>query len=387
MRASGQTGPVQLAAIVVYGLRRGLWCAALFVAAGAPSLQAQSAPQRTKDRPSAPTLAVFKDSLKQARAHALERNVPIVAVALIDKESDNVAARDELLASAEFAALSQHCVFFFSNPAQHTLAEVVETVDGTKRTVSVCSAFKTPSCKQHQQHWDELYNSFNEEGELRCPQVLVLSPDGKLADRLSPGHKPEVGAVIGAVAKLQAQLGRGLDEAELARLKDATLRASKAEIAGKTGSSWRAFAEVLSVSPDGARALAARQGQQRAVLALGVQRTAAEAKLTSDARLAGYLELEALAADWIGTEQGLELTRLLRKLEKEPLLRDALAKKKFADEAQALWDEAEVQTRAGQPKEAERKLRLLLRKYPGTPAFERAAKAYPDWLPQKPADK
>jgi hypothetical protein len=335
--------------------------------------------QRPKEKPP-PALIPFAGTLKQACARAVERNVPIVAIALLDEESDNVAARTELLASAEIATLSVHSVLFFSNVGAHKPREVVETVDGVKRTRTVCSVFATATCKEHQQHWDDIYNQFNENGELRCPQVLVLKPDGTLAGRVSPGLRPEVSAIVALEQETQAKLGRGLDDSALATVKDALARAARAELAGKYGSMWRAFGEVLAVAPDGPRAQGAKDGQKRALEGFAKQRDAAAAKLAQDNGLEGYLALEELARDWSGTDQAAELTRTMKRAEKEPALRDALAKKKREEEAQALWNEAEAANAAKHPEEAERKLRLLLKKYPGTPAYQRAAKAHPDWV-------
>lgn len=358
---------------------------ALFLALLAGLAPGASFAQRPKEKPAAPTVTLFAGSLKQACARAAERNVPIVAIALLDEESDNTATRTELLASEEFAAQSLHCVLFFSNNGQHKQRELAETVEGAKRTRSVCSAFGTANCKEHQQHWDELYNLFNEAGELRCPQVLVLTPDGKLAARISPGLKPQVSAILTQVKETQAKLGRGLDDAILAQVKDAAARAARAELEGHCGSAWRAFAEVLALVPDGPRAQAATDGQKRALETLGKQRLDAQAKLAQENGLAGYLALEELAHDWTGTDQALEITRLMKRAEKEPALRDALAKKKRDDESQTLWNEAEAASAAKQPKEAERKLRLLLKKYPGTPAAERVSKAHPEWVGESSA--
>ena len=358
---------------------------ALFLALLAGFATGASGAQRPKEKPAAPTVTLFTGSLKQACARAAERNVPIVAIALLDEESDNTATRTGLLASEDFAAQSLHCVLFFSNNGQHKQRELIETVDGAQRTRTVCSAFGTANCKEHQQHWDEIYNQFNEAGELRCPQVLVLTPDGKLAARISPGFKPEVSAIVAQVKETQAKLGRGLDDATLAQIKDATTRAARAELEGHSGSAWRAYGEVLALVPDGPRAQAATEGQKRTLEGLSKQRLDAQAKLALGSGLAGYLALEELAHDWNGTDQALELTRLMKRAEKEPALRDALAKRKRDDESQTLWNEAETASAAKQPKEAERKLRLLLKKYPGTPAAERVAKAHPEWVGESSA--
>jgi hypothetical protein len=383
-RAAGQTAFVPLPANTIKAWTCGL-LAALLCWALVASSQALAGPQRPKGKSAPITLSVFAGDLRQARSLAKERNVPIVAVPLLDGEDDNTATRDLLLTSAEFAALSHSCVFFFSNHTQHPLKELVETVDGVERKRSVCSAFLTPTCKQHQQHWDEIYNNYNDEGDLRCPQVLLLEPDGKLAQRITPGHKPEVSVVVSEVADLQKRLGRGLNDAQLAQLKDAIARAARARTEQLSGSEWRAWQEVLEISPDGARAQSAKAGQLQALEQLAAKRAASEQKLAGDQRLAGYLELEMLTEDWKGHDQGGELTRLLRRAEKDPLLREELAKKKLEDDAQALWDEAQALFAAKQPKDAERKVRLLLRKFEGTRAFGLAAKAHPEWLPEPPA--
>ena len=362
---------------------RGAWswlCLALVFGFAAQFTGAQAFAQRPKEKDkAAPTLQMFAGGLKQACARAKERNVPIVAIMLLEDEPDNQTARADLLASADLAALSQHCLLFFSNTAVHKLREVTETVDGEKRTRMVCSAYGTANCKEHQQHWDDLYNEFNQDGEMRCPQVLVLTPDGKLADRVSPGHNPKVAAIVDLVKVTQGKLGRGLDDAELALVKDAMARAARAELAGKSGTCWRCFGEVLGVAPDGPRAQAAIDGQKRAVETLTRQREAAVAQLSQGSGLEGYLALEELARDWQGSDQAIELAKIMKAAEKEPVLRDALAKKRREDAAQALWNEAAA-LQASNPKEAERKLRLLLKKYAGTEAYERAAKAHPDWV-------
>ncbi|HUR27792.1 MAG TPA: hypothetical protein VM509_06375, partial [Planctomycetota bacterium] len=168
---------------------RGSTQALLVVLVSLFTLCASSSPQGTRDKAS-PPLFLFAGSLKQAAARAAERNVPIVAIALLDKESDNESARTQLLASPEIAKLSASCVLFFSNLGVHPPREIVETQDGTKRTRVVCSAFGTATCREHQQHWDDIYAKFNEDGGLRCPQVLVLAPDATLEGSVSPGLKP-----------------------------------------------------------------------------------------------------------------------------------------------------------------------------------------------------
>lgn len=355
--------------------------AAVAVLLAAFALQSSAAaPQRPKDK-AAPVLRMFEGALKPASLRATERNVPIVAIVVLDDEPDNVAARDELLASPEIALLSAGSVLFFSNNGEHKTKEIVETIDGVKRTRTVCSAFLTANCREHRQHWDEIYAKYSEEGELRCPQVLVITPDLKLEERISPGHKPEISTVVSTAATLQAKLGRGLDDAALVLIADAGARAARAELDGRMGSMWRALAEILVISPDGARALKAQEGQKRALEALAKLRDGAQAKLAIGDGLEGYLELAALALDWAGTDQAAEITRAMKRAEKEPALKEALAKKKREDEAEALWKEAEAALAAKQAKEHERKIRLLLRKYSGTTAWERAAKAYPDWRP------
>ncbi|MEO6709250.1 MAG: hypothetical protein ABI054_12485 [Planctomycetota bacterium] len=358
-------------------LRRWLGLALIFGLAAAFT-GARAFAQRPKEK-AAPTLQLFAGSMKQACARAQERNVPIVAIMLLEDEPDNQTARADLLASADLAALSQRSLLLFSNTAVHKLRELTETVDGAKRTRMVCSSYGTASCKEHQQHWDDLYNEFNQDGEMRCPQVLVLTPDGKLADRVSPGHNPRVAAIVDLVKATQDKLGRGLDDAALALVKEAMTRGARAESAGKSGTCWHCFGEVLAVAPDGPRAQAAIDGQKRAVETLTRQREAAVLQLSQDSGLAGYLALEELARDWQGSDQALELARLMKAAEKEPALRDALAKKRREDAAQALWNEAAA-LQATNPKEAERKLRLLLKKYAGTEAYGRAAKAHPDWV-------
>lgn len=358
-------------AIAVLGLACALLCGL------AP---AQKPPPRGKQREGPPTLACFAGDLAAAQARAKLRNVPIVAIAILDGEPDNDKARADLLKSEALAAMSQGCVLFFSNHGQHAQVEITEPAPdgGEPRKRKVCSQYRTANCAEHQQHWDEIYNGYNVDGELNCPQALILMPDGALLHRTTPGIVPTEADIETALNLARAELGRGMDDAAMERASAAEKRGRAAEAQGKHGSAWRAFAEVLAESPDGPLAASAKQGQARNVAALDAARTSATAKLAEGDGLAGYLELEALAADWRGAPQVTDVERVMRQALKQPALKESLARKRREDEAQALWIEAEA-LKAAKPKEHERKVRTLLRKYAGTAAHAAAAKAYPDW--------
>lgn len=348
---------------------------------------AQRPPQRGKERAGPPKLVCFAGDLAAARERARLRNVPIVAIAILDDEPDNEKTREDLLKSEALAVLSQNCVLFFSNHGQHPQVEITEPAPdgGEPRKRKVCRRYLTANCAEHQQHWDEIYNGYNIEGELKCPQALILMPDGALLHRTQPGFVATAADIESAVNLASAELGRGMDDAAMERAIGAEKRGRAAEAQGKHGSAWRAFAEVLAESPDGPLATSAKQGQARGLAALTTARAAATAKLAEGDGLAGYLELEALAADWRGSPHSAEIERVMRQAEKQPALKEALARKRREDEAQALWTEAEA-LKATKPKEHERKVRTLLRKYPGTSAHAVAAKAYPDWV-AAPAQK
>lgn len=335
-------------------------------------------PQAAQKKAAPARFAPFVGTLEEARAHASERNVPLVVCPVLDGEEASDRFAGAVPSDPAYAAALANAVVLIANAGEHPKKQIEELVDGKKSAREVCSVFLTPSCADHQLNWDPVFFAYNEKGELRCPQMIVVLPDGKVARRLAPGDVPKPGQVSSALAALVEKLGPGLTAEGLATVKAALAAAQAALERGAPADAWRAWAEVLAVTQTSRQAEAARTGQAQALTEIAARRDAALALLEGERVVDGYEALVALAASCKGLPNEKELAKLVSQAETKPATRDVIAAHKKTLAAEALWKEIGELEAQNQRRKAEAKVRLLIRKYWDTEAGKRARKAYPE---------
>jgi hypothetical protein len=344
--------------------------------ARAPAAQASKAPAR---------LEPFSGRLEPALALAKERNVPVLIIAILEGEAQNDETRTKVLVDPALVAASPWTVTLVSNNGTHPQKSVEVLVNGKTEKRSVCSAYGTPSCNEHRVHWDEIYNAYNENGELRCPQALVVMPDGKIFQRISPGDVPPVAKVVEAIEAARKSLGPGITDAQLAELKADVERARGLQKVGNHGAAWKAWNASLEILATGGRADEARRELAVCLAALQTARDKALAALQGPKPAEGYAQLVALREACEGIPLALEIARLIKDAESDPRTKGAIATYKREQAAEALWLEAMKLLDDKKEKPAERKVRQLLKKFRDTPAGERAAQRWPDWAREEAA--
>jgi hypothetical protein len=333
------------------------WSAALALGAALTLPGSPLGAQRGKA--AAPPLRPFLGSLEEARRRAAERNVPLLIHIVLEGEPQNDEYRDRILPDAALRKLSERAVVIVSNNGEHGRTKVEETVDGRTLTRSACSVYPFfEDCNGHRQTWDPLYFEYHEpNGDMKCPQTVLLSPSGELAWRFNVSDPPPTGEVVNALQKAQKAAGPGLTNEELSRVKQLLTLARKAALEGDPAAAWRNWQAIAELLPSGLYGEEAKQGAQAAVTAMGAAVDAAEADLVPGKAAQGYARLLELDRTLAGTPLHKRVKEGLRKAERDKALQEEIAAYKLELEAQALLDEGLAELAGGDERKAERALR------------------------------
>jgi hypothetical protein len=361
---------------------RSLVVAASFGAALALTLaDGAHAQRRRKAAAEAPPLAPFVGSVDEAKASARERNVPLLIHIILEGEEQNDEYRRTILPDAELRALCERAVVIVANNGEHELKTVREEVGDRVVERQVCSVYEMfESCEQHRQTWDPLYFEWHDpDGEMRCPQTILLSPAGEEEWRFNTANPPEVDRVRGELEDAQEKAGKGLSLEELGEVKRLLATARQADRDAAWARSLRSFQGILDAVAAGPlhdeakssvdEALALMKKELDAVLKLLVPGTAKE----------GYMQLSTLADELEGTPLEDDVRKALSSAARDKEIRDEVRAAKLELEAEDLWTESQELYRQGDDRKAESLIRRILRKkYRDTDVAKRAREKYPD---------
>ncbi|MEY2745768.1 MAG: hypothetical protein RL112_810 [Planctomycetota bacterium] len=346
---------------------------------------ALAAPTSAQKKPpvEAPSLAPHVGDLDSARALAKERNAPLLIHMVLDGESDNDAYRDKLLADAELVKLSLQAVVVVANNGTHKKKSIEvksEEKDGKPAKREACESYPMyDSCAKHQRNWNELYGLYKEDsGDLRCPQAILLLPDGKQHERWHDGTVPAADDIRGALAEAIKLAGPGLTLEQLEAVKKLAAEARATESSDDVAT-WRAWSGVLAVSARGKWADEAVAGRDAAFGRIQARTRQLQAQLAPGTVVAASRALRQLAKDLAGTPLEKEILQSLKKAESQKELKDELAKARLEEEADLLLKEAETAADLGDPKKAEKAARkLFAKKYRETGAARVGRERWPD---------
>lgn len=353
--------------------------AVLFVvgsaALGLP-LQAQKKPPAET-----PQLAPHLGDLDSAKALAKERNVPVLIHMILDGEADNDSYRTKLLQDAELTRACAGAVVVVANNGTHGKKEIEsKTATGVEKK-KVCEAYPMfDSCGKHQQNWDALYGLYKEEsGDLRCPQAILLLPDGTQHERWHEGSVPATDDVRAALAEAVKLAGPGLSAEQLEQVKKLAADGRAADKSGDAVASWKAWSGVLALAPKGRWADEAVKGRDAAWTTVQQSVAALYAELAPGKVVAAIEKLQALAKEVAGTPLEKDIVQRIKKAEAQKELKDELAKARLEAEAGALLKEAETAADLGDDKKAEKAARkLFARKYRETGSARVGRERWPD---------
>jgi hypothetical protein len=367
---------------------------AALAALGAPSLAHGSIEQSKGSKKGAAAEVVpWSGTYEDALQRAFDRNVPLVLFAIVEAEDeapheDVAKFRDEIFTSPEFAALGERMVVAVGANRAHELKTIeVETEGGAKTKKQICSVYRTEGCAAHQKLFDSIYAEHNVEGELRSPAAIVIAPDRKIAAKWADGQAPAWTEILAKTAEHAGKFGDPLSEAQWSDLRGLLVR-GKAEIErAQWGAANATWSKVLAITSKSRYADDARANLKLALEGLTRARDEARAKIAAGSVVEGYAKLLDLLSQCAGTSLEKELTREIAALEKDKATKDAIAEYKREREADALWEEARKLAADGEPKKAEAKIRVLLRKHGETAAGKRAREAHPKLAAEEDAKK
>lgn len=345
--------------------------------------------QKKKEPPKAATpaqqarLPVFTGKLADARKLARERNAGLlVHILLKDMESENVEYRKRFLEEPGMLAACERLVVLISDNGAHPSKTLEETVDGKKVTRTVCSAYPWfETCGQHQQSFNDLALEYRgEDGNLHCPQTILVGPDGKLVVQLNTGGVGEPAEILAGLDELAKKFGPGLDESEWTELVRTLEEARAAQASKAWPVALRKWTRVRDMRPLSAYGAEAAKALPEVEKAFATELDALCADFVPGKAAAAWKRLVEWQRACAGMPAEKDIAARLRKAEAKKELQDELAKVKLEEEADALLRAAQDLADAKKDKELEKTVRKLLgKRYAATPAAERARSLWPDW--------
>lgn len=347
-----------------------------------------AAPLAQKRAKAEPRLEPFLGSLTDAKRAAAERNVPLLIHGVLEGEPQNDEYRDHVLHDAGLIALCERAVVIVANNGEHELETVKETVD--ERTVErkVCSAYPWfERCDQHRLCWDPIYEEFHDaDGDLRCPQTIVLDPAGAIAWHRDDGNAATAGDVTAELKAAQKAAGKGLTVSELAELKNELGQGRLATKDGDPARAWRAFSAANELLASGPYGEESKAGMASALAEMQKRLAAEVARLVPGTAGAAYRALVGLAKAFVDTPLEKDAGAAVRDAEKRKDVSEEVDAAKLEMEAEELWNEAQELEKAGEAKKAERVIRRLLRKrYASTEVAKALRAKYPEWAAEEDA--
>lgn len=343
------------------------------------------APAKGKEKAPPPVLQPFAGKLSEARAHAKERNAGLLIHIILEGEGDNDKYRDTLLNDEDLVRASQEAVVVISNNGVHPRTSIEIEVDGKKQKKEVCSVYKWfDSCERHKQHFDELFLQYREEnGELRCPQAILIGPDGKEALRINTGTTPPADEIIAGFETLHASFGPGLTEEQWVSIVKLCSDARNAQLAQDWPLAARTWEQVFALSPRSEYGKEAKAGREAAEKGLREKFTALQARLIPGGAAAAYRELLNFERQCAGLALATEIRARISKAEAQKELKDEIAGVKLEIEAEGLLELAQSSSDTNNAKELEKALKkLFAKRLAGTEASARARKLWPEFAPQ-----
>lgn len=336
--------------------------------------------KKGKQDPGPTRVVPFAGTIAQAQRAALERNVPILLIAMVDGEPQNDEQRNMVLGSGDLLEARDRFLLVLCNNGSHdrVATEVAIDEEGEPIVQELCKHVLTPTCKQHQEAMDEAFNTWHDNGNFGCPHVLVLHPDGTVIKRHVTQDPIGIKTIMKSLAKATEELGPGLGIDELRQVR---LGLDKGRIALKAkefGEAHGHYGAVLAITGAPLYADPATQGQEDAVAGMEAYRDGAVASLEAGDVRAGWTRLRKLERDWSETEYAKGLKRLASAWKKDKRTKEAIAALEHEFEADDLLDEAQRLLDEDQRKRAESKLKIILRKYEGTPAAELVKERFPE---------
>ena len=351
-----------------------------------PTVLAPTDPQGRGRRRKTPEveLTPFVGELAQARAHAGERNAPLLIHLILEGEAQNDQYRDTLLPDRELRAASVDAVVLIANNGEHEPKTVFEEIEGRRVESTVCSKYPWfRTCGEHRLPWQSLYEALREEnGDLGCPQSVLYLPDGKQHWRKNDRNPPSKKELLAALKKAVAAAGPALDEEQLATVRRLRGEARRSMEGSLLGAAWAEWTAVLTLARGGTHHAEATRSREEVERLMAARLEDLGGQLKPGQAAAAYAELYTAQADWGEAPAAAQARKLMKKAEKDKAIAGEIADWKREQEARELLDAARAATREDRASDLRKSLRKLFsKKYANTAAAEAARQEFPEHAP------
>jgi hypothetical protein len=349
-----------------------------------PKDKPKPAPAKGREKAPPPVLQPFMGKLSEARAHAKERNAGLLIHIILENEPTNDQYRDKLLKDEELLRASQEAVVLISNNGSHPRASVEIEVDGKKQKQEVCSVYPWfATCAQHSQHFNDLFLEYREEsGDLRCPQTILIGPDGKLALRINTGSMPEASEILAGFDELRKSFGPGLTEEQWVRIVKLCADARAAQSSQDWPAAVRLWDSVFALSPKSEYGKEAKGAREACDKGLRERFQSLQARLVPGEADKAYRALLGFEEQCAGLPIAAEIRARIAKAEAQKELKDEIARVRLEIEAEKLLEQAQSFSDAAHAKELEKTLKkLFAKRLAGTEASRKALSLWPEYAP------
>jgi hypothetical protein len=329
----------------------------------------------------APRMTPWLGKYDEAKKSAKERNVPVLVMIVLEGEPSSDEYRDKVLTDPELVKKSAECVVVIANNGTHAKKSIEVVVDGAKAKRDVCGSYPMfDSCSQHQRPWDDVYREFREEdGQMTCPQTVVLLPDGKVAMRINNGAAPQPTEIIAGINGAQLTCGPGLSDAQLQEVLRTLEQGRNLMIAKTWPDAWKSWQKVIAITPKSPYGEEAAREAPKALAGMQKDLERIAAALVPGTAVKAYKELVEFGKQVAGTPLEKDAAARLKKADSDKAISAELAAWKLSNEADLLLSEARDAYEQKQEKKGERAVRkLLAKRFATTAAQEQARKLWPD---------
>jgi len=342
------------------------WALRALVLLGAlPAVVGSAAARAPLQKPAAAKeVAWVEGRLDAVLTRAKERNVPLVIFACIPDETHNEEFRRALSGNTTLARGLAGAIAMYASSG--------EPPPGAKLT-------------KHKELMDEVYNRFiaesSPDGSWPLPDVILVKPDGSLAERLGSGHTVGDKEVLDALAALVKELGQGVDEATVERLTALRAAGRAAKLAGDAHEEWRSWRGILALTDAGPFAKEAQDALPLADTALQAALKTALDGVDETSAVRRYALLRDVIRRGRGTELEKSAAKLRATLERDKRFKALLNAAALEEDAEDLLFDAEVALARRDAARAQRSFKQLAgKKFSATGTANRARAAHPSWM-------
>jgi hypothetical protein len=309
---------------------------------------------------------VWQASYEKAFEEANARGVPLLIVIIEDGDEANEDIWTNTLSDASFVEATERTVNLIANRGdekQHR-EESVEDGDGKQRRV--CGKFGTISCLDHRKVEQGVFRDFARDGMLKTPMVMVVLPDLTIVETLVDRHP--LPAFVEAIEKGEKRLPNGVPYDEFLALQSGLEAATKQLADGRADEVIRFVLPYAKRDSNAELVVRAKELLRQVEDAGRAELDAIEKRIQAEEYAPAMEELEKTIDRYRGSIVEKLAKERLATLNKNRVVKAAVAKVKKEQGARDLLEQADKLRDAGDTERAQRLYDRLLEKFADTEA-------------------